>query len=45
MARVKMLGARVMGTAAWAAVAAATLSAAYAGSAIVAHCGTWFEWR
>ena len=45
MARVKMLGARVMGLAAWAAVAAATLGAAYGGSAIAAHCGSWIEWR
>ena len=45
MARVKVLGARMMGFAAWGAVAAATLSAAYAGSAAAAHIGTWIEWR
>ena len=45
MARVKMLGTRVIGAAAWATIAAMTLGVAYGGSAIAAHCGTWFEWR
>ena len=45
MARAKMLGARVMTMAAWSAVAAATLTAAYGCGAIAAHAGTWISWR
>ena len=45
MARVKMLGARMMGLAAWGVIAAATLGIAYEGSAAAAHAGTWIHWR
>ena len=34
-----------MTLAAWGAIAAATLSAAYGFGAVAAHAGTWFSWR
>ena len=45
MARIKMFADRLAKGSAWLAAVAATLVAAYEGSAIAAHLGTLVEWR